>query len=538
MKNRKEQESIFNYSTSAWVTASAGSGKTSVLIERIVKLLAQGVIPSQIICLTFTKAASIEMHERVTARLFEWLHMNDDELRKILDKYGASRDNELSQFRSLSLSIIEESSSINIQTIHSFCENILKKFPIESGISPNFSILESSEVESCLIEARNLTFQKYRNNEEFQNSLKSLVINNDERRFNSLLTELISRKITLSKIWSNDNEILKVNDYLDVYFNLDKSDTFNSLITEACDLKKEEVISLIEVSKNLLQGSEKDIKNAKIMDKWLNIEEERIKNWEIYKSIFLTKKNTISKNIISRKLLEQQPYLLKIINLESKRLFDFEEKIGLLEIKNKIIASLTVFKYIMIEYQKIKQKSNVLDYDDLILYTLDLFSKKDISPWVLFKFDQQIKHFLIDEAQDTSREQWDLLYNLITEISSAKNPLDNDKTIFIVGDFKQSIFSFQGAEPELLDLMKYKFHEFFKKRNHSLEIMRLNKSYRSTPAILNFVDKVFADDEGLLVTDEKKWEGHKPFRFNEPGLIELWPLQEKKIIYAMSGTYL
>jgi len=528
MKNINEQESIFNHTSSVWVTASAGSGKTNILIERIIKLLVQGVIPSQIMCLTFTKAASIEMYERVTSQLFEWLHMKDDELRKILEKYGASRDKELSHFRSISLRILEEMTSVSIQTIHSFCENILKKFPIESGLSPNFSIIEPGEAESYLIEARNLTFKKYQSNEGFQRSLKSLVIKNDERRFNDLLTELISRKITLNKIWSNKNEISKIDDYLYVFFNLEKKDTFDSLISESCNIKKEDYLRLSELVKYLLMGSEKDKAKAEALDDWLKRKVDRRKNWETYKSIFLTKKNTILKNIISKQLLDLNPELLNIINLEAKRVFDIEEKIEFLSIKNKIMASLTVFKYIMIEYQKIKSKSNVLDYDDLILYTLGLFSKKDISPWVLFKFDQQIKHFLVDEAQDTSREQWDLLYNLITEISSVKTPSDYDKTIFIVGDYKQSIFSFQGAEPELLSLIKNKFYNFFKKKDHTLEVMPLTKSYRSVSVILNFVDKIFSENEDLEITEgKKKWEEHKSSRSNEPGLIELWPLQEK-----------
>ena len=503
MKKYEYTENINTSLSSVWITASAGSGKTSVLIERIIQLIIEGISPSQILCLTFTKAASIEMRERVTQRLFQWSNLNDNELKVILKKYKKTKNIDLINFRSLSLRLLEDHSSINIQTIHSFCENILKKFPIEAGVLPNFSVLDANEADSYIIEARNLAFKKYSSNIDFENALKNLVVTNDEKNFNDLFAELSSKKIRLSKIWSDPNELKNVIKYIYSFFDLDASHTPSSLISNACDLSKDKINFLKDIAKKISEGTSSDILKSEIINKWVN-SKNRVKNWENYKSIFLTKKNSISKNIFSKKILNKYPNLIDQITIEAKRIFEVEEKISFIDILSKIVSSLIVFKYIMIEYQKVKSSSNLLDYDDLIYFTLNLFNKTDIAPWVIYKFDQKIKHFLIDESQDTSKEQWDLLYRLITEIFSTNSENINDKTIFIVGDEKQSIFSFQGADPEVLDSVKNRFTKYFKKFNIDLVESSLSQSYRSVGIILNFVDMIFAEENDIHITSTKK----------------------------------
>ncbi|PPR80040.1 MAG: ATP-dependent DNA helicase PcrA [Alphaproteobacteria bacterium MarineAlpha2_Bin1] len=529
MKKIENQKQIYADLSSLWITASAGSGKTSKLVERIIELLISGVSPSQILCLTFTKAASIEMHDRISQRLFQWANLDDHQLKINLRKYNVSKKLDLNRVRSLSLRLLEDYPSINIQTIHSFCENILKKFPIEAGVLPNFSVLAANEIDNYILEARNLAFKKYRGNPEFDNSLKYLVIKNDEKRFNELFSELISKRISLSKIWSDSKELEKVIEYIYQLFDLERLETPSSLISKACQLSKSRLQSLSNLVNKLLEGTSKDNLNSRIIDNWLNSKErQRERGWENYRSVFLTKKNSISKNILSKKILNKYPNLLADINAEAEKIFKVQEKISFINISCKIISSLTVFKYIMIEYQKIKLNLNLLDYDDLIFFTLNLFKKTDISPWVLFKFDQQIKHFLIDEAQDTSLEQWNLLYTLITEIFSTNSFNKNDKTIFVVGDEKQSIFSFQGANPENLENFKNKFVNFLKEINIDLEIGSLSTSYRSLGIILKFVDHIFGyGSNAQIIPKMDKWSNHNTFRLEDSGLIEMWPLIEK-----------
>ncbi|MBL42865.1 MAG: hypothetical protein CMM49_09440 [Rhodospirillaceae bacterium] len=529
MENSEYKKNIYESFSSIWITASAGSGKTSLLVERIIELLIKDVPPSQILCLTFTKAASIEMHERINQKLFHWINLEDYQLKNILKKYKISKNIDTNRLRSLALRLLEDHSSINIQTIHSFCENILKKFPIEAGVLPNFSVLSANETANYILEARNLAFKKYKNNRRFDKSLKNLVVKNDEKRFNELFSELVSKKISLSKIWSQSDELEKVINHIYKLFDLDISDTPSSLVDKACEINSYRMQKLINIIDKLAEGSKKDNLNSRAINKWIN-SSERESDWKDYKSVFLTKKNSIAKNIVSKKISEKYPELVIDINSEAKKIFETEEKISFINISSKIISSLTVFKYIMIEYQNIKLNFNLLDYDDLIYFSLNLFKKIDIAPWVLFKFDQQIKHFLIDEAQDTSSEQWDLLHTLITEIFTTNSINKNERSIFVVGDEKQSIFSFQGANPENLENIKNSFIDYFKNININFEISSLSKSYRSIDIILKFVDQIFADEnETQIISKMKKWKNHHSFRKDGGGLIEIWPLIERPI---------
>ena len=131
-------------SLSTWLTANAGSGKTKVLIDRVARLLLDGVQPEQILCLTYTKSAAAEMKNRLFDRLGKWSMLADQELNLSLFETGIQRQlsiNELKKARTLFARAIEAPGGLKIQTIHAFCASLLRKFPLEAGISPQFGEL-------------------------------------------------------------------------------------------------------------------------------------------------------------------------------------------------------------------------------------------------------------------------------------------------------------------------------------------------------------------------------------------------------------
>lgn len=130
---------------STWLSANAGSGKTRVLTDRVARLLLAGVEPARILCLTYTKAAASEMQNRLFARLGQWAMKPEDDLRAALTELGieggVSRET-LAEARRLFARAIETPGGLRIQTIHSFCATLLRRFPLEAGVSPQFTELD------------------------------------------------------------------------------------------------------------------------------------------------------------------------------------------------------------------------------------------------------------------------------------------------------------------------------------------------------------------------------------------------------------
>ncbi|MEC8247059.1 MAG: UvrD-helicase domain-containing protein, partial [Pseudomonadota bacterium] len=174
-------------------------------------------------------------------------------------------------------------------------------------------------------------------------------------------------------------------------------------------------------------------------------------------------------------------------------------------------------------YETAKTRLGVLDYDDLIVCTNRLLNSRSATQWVLFKIDRGLEHILVDEAQDTSPAQWQVIAALAEEFFAGDAAHAEPRTVFAVGDEKQSIYSFQGADPAGFEKMRAHFAEKTEAAGGTMNFVPLIESRRSAPEILAVVDLVFAEParaEGLMAAGTPVH--HIPHRLKDAGYVELW----------------
>ena len=257
---------------------------------------------------------------------------------------------------------------------------------------------------------------------------------------------------------------------------------------------------------------------------WLNHPELREAFCEDYCSVFITEKKTARTTLFTKGTLTDAS-LIEVLLAEQARALGFAEALASLRIAQFSSHMLLVAQALLATYDELKQSRALMDYDDLILTARDLLQKSGISPWVLFKLDGGIDHVLVDEAQDTSPEQWDIINALTQEFFSGLGRTQSERSLFVVGDEKQSIFSFQGADVQMLGSMQSHFMKRISESGNPVHHIPLTHSFRSTPEVLTAVDAIFAREAaGAGLTLDKSTLAHTPRRKDEPGLVELWPL--------------
>ncbi|MDR3290173.1 MAG: UvrD-helicase domain-containing protein [Rickettsiales bacterium] len=467
-----EQKIAINPQNNIWVGASAGSGKTTILVKRLLKLLLSGVELSKIVCITFTKTGSTEMKHRINTKLASWATMDDDELQKELEELGDGDKKQ--KAKTLFAEVLDRTDDLKIFTIHSFCQQIIKQFPLEVGIVPNFQIIDDIGTKDLLEKAKKNVFE---NNEEAKEAMKYIFKYKTIEDFNETLKSLVNKKDELLLLGYNIfDEIKKI-----------------IIGEEKFDLEKKVTIpqDIITFLKNT--GS---VMNKNFAEKYEN------GDWNEYKSIFLTQENKPRAKIFTKEMYEKYPDFAKILTEERDRIYEVAQYEMNLENFEYTKAFLRIGYGIFDEYDKEKKEKGVLDYNDLLFYTKKLL--KNGIGWVNYKLDGGIEHILIDEAQDTSPIQWEIVKCITEEFFAGQNRQTENginRTIFVVGDEKQSIFGFQGANVEEF----FKNHKYYNEKT-DLKLVSLNRSYRSFGAILNTVDKVFNNGDRLKAISNIKSE--------------------------------
>lgn len=479
---------------SAWVAASAGTGKTKVLTDRILNLLLQGFAPERILCLTFTKAAAAEMANRLTQRLACWATLSASELTQELEGLmgaGSFTPSLSAQARHLFTLVLDAPGGMQIQTIHGFCQSILSRFPLEAGISPHFRVLDDMQTEEMVQEALHAAFMHP--TPMMEAALAILNSSMGDQQFSSILNEFFqhrARIVTLLEhhktLWDYVGDLLR---FLDV------------------DPFVEEPEAILDAH---LAG--------RLKKQFAPTEDD----FEAYVSVYLTQKKEIRKKLSE----DQKP--------QAERILKFVKSVSALEVAQRTVAVLVLFQGVLEAYQDRKMRRCVLDYDDLIIQTQKLLSQPGVASWVMYKLDGGIDHLLVDEAQDTNAAQWEIIQSLTAEFFASDKPY---RTFFAVGDAKQSIYSFQGANPQEFLRLKNHFAALSQKVGQGWREVQLDLSYRSTTAILEIVDEVFANAQHRRgVSFDESAIVHQAFRENHPGLVELWPLIEPNEVKEEEGT--
>ncbi len=509
---------------SAWVSASAGSGKTKVLGDRVLRLLLGNVPPAKILCLTFTKAAAAEMSNRVAERLAAWAAASDDQLREELRALAGGGDIKalMPVARRLFARVLDTPGGMKIMTIHAFCQSLLRRFPLEAEVAPHFTLIEERDATALLGEARDemLNAARAGSDPALRQALDTVVARMLEGRLNDLMKELFSRRARFERLIESA-EMPAIRAALRTTLRVGAEETRESVLAEAvsdiaCDPK-----ILRRAADALSQGSDKDQDRAETLRSWLEADaSERAARFEEYCGLFFTKEGTVAKRLATKGAERAWADVTRCLAAEADRLDKVRERLRAVEVATATEALVHVSADVLRRYTRRKAVAAQLDYEDLILKTVDLLQRPGIAPWVLYKLDGGIDHVLIDEAQDTNPEQWRVIVALTEEFFAGQGASENPRSIFAVGDRKQSIFSFQGAAPD----------EFLRHERHYHEVaerfrpVKLDTSFRSTQAVLEIVDTVFGGIARAGVAIEQETIRHTVSRIGEYGEIVVWPI--------------
>jgi len=514
---------------SVFVSANAGAGKTSLLTNRVLSLLLHGVDPSKILCLTFTNAASAEMTGRIQKELGKWVMVGDAKLRDALAAIMGEHITEtvITRARSLFARVLESPEGIRIQTIHGFCQSLLRRFPIEANISPHFTVMDARTEQELLQEARLRLFNRAQKEDlRLQQALHAIAHALGESAFHSLVAEMIQHKRQIRSLFTHNDGITESIDTLYRILKIPMGGTLKNLITEHFSYDKNALANWRRICKIFLHGDPAEQEKAQTLIAWFANAQEREKQVAGYGNIFLTQKGTPRARLFKKDTLTDRE-LIATLMAEQERVHRFSDALKSMEMAECSAHMLHVAEAFLALYTQLKTARALMDYDDLILTACDLLQKPDISPWVLFKLDGGIDHILVDEAQDTSPEQWTIIQSLTQEFFSGKGRTERDRSLFIVGDEKQSIYSFQGADPVALGKMQQYFAQAIQAAAKPLHRLELNLSFRSTTEVLTAVDAVFSQPkarEGLTFDNAEL--KHTLTRHGYPGLVEIWPLIE------------
>ncbi|HEX4158335.1 MAG TPA: double-strand break repair helicase AddA [Rhizomicrobium sp.] len=507
---------------SAWVSAHAGTGKTYTLANRVARLLLDGTSPQRILCLTYTKAAAAEMAGRLFKQLGEWAMFDDAALAESLAKIGAgARDADgLREARRLFAMALETPGGLKIQTIHSFCQYILARFPIEAGVPPAFDVLDEQTARELIADARGRVLERAGEGEEnLADAAGYLATHAGEGKLNYILASALGgerRKFErfLERLSHDPGNIAAA---ITQAHGAAPGERYEDIETSFCAEMKEAEAQLGRIARWLAGGKSTDGKLARVLAKALESG-----SYDEFRRVFFTTGGTPRANLATKGLIAENSELYMQLQEAAIRFHDAELRCRAARAAALATAALTLAQAAHAEYTSAKRARGVLDYDDLIVETLRLLEKRDAAGWVLYKLDGGLDHILIDEAQDTSPEQWRIVRHLAAEFfagQGARAENGRARTLFVVGDEKQSIFSFQGADPTQFEANREHF------RRHAAENLvsvGLTRSRRSAQEILEFVDAVFAKDEVRdgVSSEEIK---HETARENAVGRVIFWP---------------
>jgi len=518
---------------SVWVSANAGTGKTRVLIDRIARLLLAGTPPQKILCLTFTKAAAAEMANRLNDRLGHWAAMTEADLvgalEGILNRQPTAE--ETRRAPRLFAKTIEAPEGLRIRTLHSFCESLLGRFPLEAGVAPHFSVIDERCAAELRREARDRVLLRSidRDEAKLADAIEHLAGLVDENGFAEAMAELDSNRVRLQALTNANGGLAGVIAAGRRALDLVPDDTAASVLTAAAADTAFDGDNLRAATETLSNGSPTDHTRAESLATWLAADAPaRAASFEAdYMPLFLTKKMQprAASGLISKKSAETNPQAAETMSLEQDRVVAVHVRLTAIAVADNTVALLTIGDALLQAYAALKISRALLDYDDLIEQAGNLLDQQNGASWVHFKLDGGIDHILVDEAQDTSSGQWQIIWSLAGDFFSGLGVLDDDqRTVFAVGDEKQSIYSFQGADPSRLGLMGERFAERVMAAEKLWRPVEMAVSWRSVGAVLKVVDAVFAAAEA---SDGLTWDArairHPTTRAGEGGLVELWP---------------
>lgn len=496
---------------STWLSANAGSGKTKVLTDRVARLLLNGTPPQRILCLTYTKAAASEMQNRLFKRLGEWAMLPSDELTKELSKLGenvSAHDDLLARARRLFARAIETPGGLKIQTIHAFCSALLRRFPLEAAVAPDFTEVEERSLEQLRMEL----LDRFAQGPEAA-ALDDILDYLDEESFRGLLANLGKHRDAFR------------GDLPDLHALFGLPAGFDETALLASVFHGDEAALFARIVPLLMAGGPTDVKLAHALQasQALGVSDLAVLESKLLFGSNAAKPFGAKIDKLGTKAVKEliAPADLDALHALAERVETARQQRHALASVKAATALHRFARLWLPAFEDAKMRLGWLDFDDLITRAGQLLGSSSVAQWVLFKLDGGIDHILVDEAQDTSPAQWHVIDLLTQEFTAGEGARDLSRTIFVVGDRKQSIYSFQGADLRGFERSFETFRTRLEAVNKSLNPLELKHSFRSSDAILRFVDHCFSVDsgaEGLGGTPE-----HIAFHEQLAGRVDLWP---------------
>jgi len=509
-----EQDMAANPNDNVWVQANAGTGKTSVLTQRLLRILFRtpDVTRTGILCLTYTNIAAGEMRNRILKNLKKWALMPDDDLREMLRDIAFEKnvtDTDIKHAREIFFTYIDNPIMLKIKTIHGFCEEILRRFPVEAGVSPAWKLISGADQKALLWDTLNDMISNPQN-ERVSTAFSHLVNRISEYVMDDLLDVLTKHY----KDFFGVTDITKYREYF-----IDKTTEFlNIKNVPDTTIPTQNLIEILNTARELNSQKPKDYL-TKIIDN-TNLYLCGKIDFDEYKKAYLTDAGTKNQTIAKQDFLIAEQERVFAINQYNNNKTVFDDTVALFDLSYAFADA----------YKTAKQSRNLLDFEDLILYTRNLFSRADTMGWVLSQLDVSLSHILVDESQDTGVLQWDVINMLLDGFFTEGDKTQMPRSLFVVGDTKQSIYGFQGADPAAFVKSRGDIGCQIENNYRRICDVPLAENFRSLPSVLYAVDTFFADDI-VCKTSGFVNQPHKCFRgINEhkSGLVELHKLISKK----------
>lgn len=517
--------------SSAWVAANAGSGKTKVLIDRVARLLLQDADPATILCITYTRAAANEMLARLFDRLGNWSVMEGGRLAGELARlegrdatsYGEA---ELRKARALFAKALETPGGLRIETIHAFCARLLRRFPLEAGVLPGFREIEDADADRLWQAAERDAVLGLR--ASAPETLDALALEGGGLGAGAAVSLVRGAGRRLMRFAGPGEDVQGR-----VQAALGAPEVSSSEVLDAA-LAAIPTDDYAHAAATLNAGKKTDQTTAALLRDVLN-EADAEARWARLRGLWRTSTGDLRKtNPYTKDSAAADPMIADLFQIkegegrEITRLKQAEADWLAALAAERTAALFTLALPLLEQYRLRKQARGALDFDDLIAAARALLTRPGIAPWVLYKLDGGISHLLLDEAQDTSPDQWDLINALTAEFFAGEGAehKQDPRTLFVVGDEKQSIYSFQGADPDLF----LSGRQAFTLQPGEMRTPDMAMSFRSSPEVLQFVDQVFDTDVfdgpafSATAPPEADLMRHTARRSNQPGEVVLWPL--------------
>ena len=515
----RQQALASDPSTSVFVSANAGTGKTKLLTDRVLRLMLEGAPPDSILCVTYTRAAAAEMRNRISAKLAKWTVMTAEELLTDLAGMGIGVASQEVQQRARSLfaEILDNDDGPRVETVHSFCQSVLRRFPIEAGIVPHAELADDIEQARLKAQARDTIMR--RADPAIQLAIASLAEQTSEGNAEDLLNSLmrddprLGEADILVRLDRHFAEERGIDPQLDVSAMMD--DALASLDVEGLRA----TAAALEDS-----GKKNHVGRGAQITRWIGESEAGRQRGVDLLIDALFRDGAPRSQLSNKDIRDVFPAVDDVQKHAQSLLSPFIAARAQQRCRDLTKALYRHGQAFHLEYQRLKAQRGLLDYDDLIVLTNRMLARGEAAQWVAWKLDNGIQHMLLDEAQDTSPAQWQLLRRLGDEFFENASDSGLPRTMFIVGDFKQSIYSFQGADPQVMGSNRIDLKARATRVDSALRDVSLDVSFRSATPVLDLVNCAVPELAGITDPRMPDFQLHRSARLDAGGFIEVWPV--------------